>query len=113
MKQFSKMKSGWLNVKTLGLSLMTAGMVAIAGMFMAADNAHATAISSNNAGALIIRIAPNVDRGVEISTGDVNMDLGTVDLGASLDLLRLSKPRPFTEVSGAVELGLTYHFQEL
>ena len=40
-------------------------------------------ISSNNAAGMVVRITPNADRGVQISTGSLNLDLGTVDLGVS------------------------------
>ena len=38
---------------------------------------------SNDSAAMVIRIRPNIDRSVTISTGDVGMDLGYVTMGAS------------------------------
>jgi hypothetical protein len=46
-------------------------------------HAYSDAVSTNNVTALTIRITPNVDRGVEISSGDVNVNLGTVDMSIS------------------------------
>ncbi len=45
--------------------------------------AYTDAVSSNSVSALTVRITPNVDRGVEISSGDVNLDMGNLDLNAS------------------------------
>ena len=39
--------------------------------------------TNNDSAALLVRITPNADRGVTISSGNVNLDLGYVDIGAS------------------------------
>jgi len=70
------------------ISLLTAGMLALAGLVSTADRLEAVAVSSNNAAAMIVRISPNVDRGVEISTGDVHLDMGSVELGASTQTVK-------------------------
>jgi len=63
---------------------LTLGMMAISGILLGIiQHASATDISSNNATAIMIRITPHTDQGVEISSGDVNTNLGTVNLGAS------------------------------
>ena len=58
----------------LGLLLVNVGKV---------HALYSDTISSNNAAAMVVRITPNADRGVQISTGNVGLDLGTVELGAS------------------------------
>ena len=67
--------------KLLGLAgvlFLAIGMVKPAHAVYVGDS-----ISSNNAAGMVVRITPNADRGVQISTSDVNMNLGTVDLGVS------------------------------
>ncbi len=44
------------------------------------DRACATADDTNDSDQIIITITPNIDRGVQIDTGSVVMDLGAVDL---------------------------------
>ena len=76
-----KLKCRQKLVKLAGAALLSLGLLAVG-----ANKAHAVysdSISSNNAGAMIVRITPNADRGVLISTGNVNMNLGSVNLGAS------------------------------
>ena len=57
------------------------------GLFLAlAMNAawvHADFDTSNDSAAIVIRIRPNIDRSVTISTGNVGMDLGYVGMGNS------------------------------
>ncbi len=67
-------------MKKIGLGLLALGL-----MFTAQSKVHAYSdvISSNNAAALVVRITPNADRGVTISSGNLNLNLGLVDLGAS------------------------------
>jgi len=57
--------------------------VVVLGVGMMVEKAHAIAFSTNNATALTVRIRPNVDRGVEISSSGVSLDFGLVDLSAS------------------------------
>ena len=67
-------------------AVLTIGTLAIGALMVSAQKAHAVysdSISSNNATAMVVRITPRADRGVEISTGNVNLNLGTLDLGAS------------------------------
>lgn len=74
-----KAVSGIVGIGLIGLGLMI-GMV---------KEAKATSISTNNTTALIVRITPRADRGVEISTGTAGLaatgeiELGTVEMGAS------------------------------
>ena len=66
--------------------LGTIAMMALGLMVVNRSNVHAVysdTISSNNAAALVVRITPNADRGVTISSSSVQLDLGFVDLGAS------------------------------
>ena len=71
------------------LAALTTGTLIVAGLVVAtAQKAHATAFSSNNAAALLVRVTPRVDRGVEISSGDVHLNMGSVDLGASTQTVR-------------------------
>ena len=58
------------------------GLVALGLVWMSAQEARAE-ISSNTASALTIRLNPNADRGVEISSGIATLDLGTVDVNFS------------------------------
>ena len=68
--------------------MLVMGLLAIGMIATVVKDAGASAISSNNAAAMLVRITPNVDRGVVISTGDVNLNMGTVDLGASTQTVR-------------------------
>ena len=75
----TKRLAGFLTAGTLAVLAFLAGFT---------QEASATAISTNNAAGIVVRITPNVDRGVVISSGDVNLNLGTVDLGASTQTVR-------------------------
>ena len=68
-----------------------------------AVHAYSDYISSNNATAMIVRITPNADRGVQISTGNVHLDLGAVDLGASTQTVR---PATVTITGNMIECEL-------
>ena len=50
--------------------------------------AYTDSVSTNNYTALTILITPNVDRGVEISSSNVNLDLGSVDMYTSTYTVR-------------------------
>ena len=69
------------------MTLAGTAFLALGLLVLNANKAHAVyagdSISSNNAAGMVVRITPNADRGVQISTGNVNMNLGTVDLSAS------------------------------
>ena len=52
-------------------------------LVMSAAPVHADFDISNDSAALVIRIRPNIDRSVTISTGNVGMDLGYVTMGGS------------------------------
>ena len=69
MKKLVGLASGWL--LALGLLVMNSAPV------------HADYDTANDSAAIVIRIRPNVDRSVTISTGDVGMDLGYVGMGNS------------------------------
>lgn len=73
---------GKLVKKVAGLLVGVVGLV-MGGVMVERAYAYTDAISTNNATALTVRVTPNVDRGVEISSGGVSLNLGTVDLGAS------------------------------
>ena len=67
----------------------TVGMMAITGMVLGiAQKALAVDISTNDAAAIVVTITPDTDRGVEISSGDVVTNLGTVGLGISTYTMR-------------------------
>ena len=70
--------------------LLTSGLMALTMVLVSRMTAHAYSdiISSNNAAGLVVRITPNADRGVTISSGNVGLDLGYVDLGASTQTVR-------------------------
>ena len=79
----SPLLRGWMKKISAALTL---GTLAAGLLMVSAQKAHAVysdSISSNDATAMVVRITPRADRGVEISTGNVNLNLGTVDLGAS------------------------------
>ena len=69
------------------LGLAGTAFLALGLLVLNTSKAHAVysgdSISSNNAAGMVIRITPNADRGVQISTGNVHLNLGVVDLGAS------------------------------
>jgi len=69
MKRLVGLASGW--ILALGLLVMNAAPV------------HADYDTSNDSAAIVIRIRPNVDRSVTISTGNVGMDLGYVGMNGS------------------------------
>jgi hypothetical protein len=61
---------------------MTVGMLTL-GIFAVNANkasAYTDALNANNTAQITITIRPNVDRSVTISTANVNLDLGSVDL---------------------------------
>ena len=63
----------------VGLGLMAVGL-----MVGVVERAQAVEISSNNAAAIQVRVTPNVDRGVEISSAATQfLDLGTLDANTS------------------------------
>ncbi len=86
-------------------------MTALMGLLMTCvgTNAWADATPGNDADSLTITITPNVDRGVDIDTGSVTLNLGTVDL---LDSAQTVTPATVTilgnvaaqelDVSGAI-----------
>src|SRR5438270_8712445 len=68
--------------RTLSRLLATAAL--LAGSLFCFDTTALPASPTRRSSALIvIRISPNVDRGVTISSGDVNTNLGFVTLGSS------------------------------
>ena len=75
----------WLK-KTVS-AIVGVGMLTLGLMVWNVAKVHAYAgdsISTNDATAVVVRITPRADRGVQISTGDASfLNLGTVDLGAS------------------------------
>ena len=64
--------------KLMTLGALTGLLVAVAGA-----GAYADTVASNDSDQIIVRITPNVDRGVEIDTSAVVLNLGAVDLFAS------------------------------
>ena len=65
----------------VGLGMLALGLVVLNS---SKAQAYSDTISSNDATAIVIRITPRADRGVEISTGDASfLELGTIDIGAS------------------------------
>ncbi len=75
----------WLkkvSTAVIGVGLLTLGLMV---WNVSKVQAYAgDSISSNDATAVVVRITPRADRGVQISTGDNGyLNLGTVDLGAS------------------------------
>ena len=67
--------------KLVGLA---SGLLLALGMLvMDAATVHADYDLSNDSAAIVIRIRPNIDRSVTISTSDVGMDLGYVGMGNS------------------------------
>ena len=58
-----------------------AALMGLALLVTGAERAWATAVPTNDTDSLTITITPNIDRGVQIDTDNVVMDLGTVDLG--------------------------------
>ena len=91
-----KLLSGVLGVGLLMLGLMMTSQDKV--------YAYSDAVSSNNVTALTVLITPNVDRGVEISSGNVHLDLGNVDLNASTYTVR---PATVTIVGTASTSELT------
>ena len=80
MKKLAGLLFTGLPAKMFVAGMMAAGMLVLnsANVF-----AYSDTISSNNATAMVVRITPNADRGVQISTGNVNLNMGNVDLGVS------------------------------
>jgi hypothetical protein len=66
-------------------AILAVGTLAVGMIWMGEHMAYAytDSISTNNVNALTVRITPNADRGVEISSGNVNLNLGTVDMTVS------------------------------
>ena len=62
--------------------------LALGVLVMDATSVHADFDISNDSAAMVIRIRPNVDRSVTISTSDIGMDLGYVTMGASTFTVR-------------------------
>ena len=74
-------------MKKVTSAIIGVGLVTLGLMVWNVNTVHAYAgdsISTNDATAVVVRITPRADRGVQISTGDAGfLNLGTVDLGAS------------------------------
>ncbi len=64
--------------KAMKTTMKAAALVGL--LMMVTGRAWALADASNDSDQIIITITPNVDRGVEIDTGSVILDMGTVDL---------------------------------
>ena len=69
-------------IRTIAASLTTLGMLALGLVISTAVKAQAytDVLNSNNTAQITITIRPNVDRSVTITTTNVNMDLGSVDI---------------------------------
>ena len=63
----------------VGIGLLVVGMV----VGSLVEEAQASAFSTNNVSMINVRITPNVDRGVEIDSNTVSLNLGTVDANVS------------------------------
>ena len=62
---------------------MAVVLTALMGLWGLVGKAWSDATPSNDSDALTITVTPNVDRGVDISTGAVGLNLGTLDLNLS------------------------------
>ncbi len=69
----------------VGIAVMVLGL---ATLNVIKAYAYTDSVSTNNYTALTVLITPNVDRGVEITSGNVNLDLGAVDLNFSTYTVR-------------------------
>lgn len=68
-------------IKRTASRIVTLGLLALS-LLSLANKAHAytDALNSNNTAQITITITPNVDRSVTITTDNVNMDMGNVNL---------------------------------
>ena len=69
-------------MKQLLSAVLTVGLLAL-GTMVGKVHAYSDALNTNNTAQITITIRPNVDRSVTITTDNVNMDLGNVDLTGS------------------------------
>ena len=74
----------WTKKIVSGIAVL--GLAVVGLMLGSAVKVHAysDSISTNDATAIVVRVTPRADRGVQLSTGNAGfLQLGTVDLGAS------------------------------
>ena len=86
------MKTNQLKTVVLSLGLLAVGLMGLASK----AHAYTDALNSNNTAQITITITPNVDRSVTITTDNVHMDMGNVNLTGSFVSTQTVRPSTVT-----------------